>query len=311
MTVNNVQDIRSACFPEITIGYEMNGAAKNMPVILLHGFPDSPRTWDGVVGPLIRSGFLVIRPYVRGHGPTVVNPGHPVSAETSALASDVILLADFLGLRAFHLAGSDWGSRAAYALATLYPDRVLSMVTLGTGYNEATPVTELSMDQITAFWYQWLFLTDHGHTLLRERTGSLCRHIWRVWSPRWDFSDDEFERAAIAFQNPQFVETVLGYYRYRWGTVPCSAARRAAQSHVESMPGVVVPTTHIQGLDDWCTRPETARRWESRIRDCRRIELPGIGHFPQREVPGRVSQEIIATVRRARQENLLPGCREA
>jgi pimeloyl-ACP methyl ester carboxylesterase len=299
---DSVQDIRSVRFPEVTIGYEIDGTADSTPIVLLHGFPDSPRTWDGIIGPLIRSGFLIIRPYVRGHGPTVVNTGYPVSAETSALAADVILLADFLGLREFHVAGSDWGSRAAYALAALYPDRVLSMVSLGTGYNEATPVTELSMNQVTAFWYQWLFLSDHGHTLLRERTEPLCRHIWRAWSPRWDFSDYDFDRAAVAFTNPQFVETVLDYYRYRWGGVPVSPAHQAAQSQVESMPVIAVPTTHIQGLDDWCTLPETARRWESHIRDCRRIELPGVGHFPQREVPEKVAQEIVSTARRARRE---------
>ena len=296
----DAKDIRSASFPEVTIGYEIDGLAKGIPIVLLHGFPDSPRTWDGVIGPLISSGFLAIRPYIRGHGPTVVNPDYTISAETSALASDVLLLTDFLGIREFHLVGSDWGSRAAYALAALYPDRVISIVSLGTGYNEATPVIELSMEQITSFWYQWFFLTDHGGTMLRERTVPLCRHIWCAWSPRWNFSDDEFSQAAVAFSNPQFVETVLHYYRYRWGIVPGSARHRPSQSRVESMPGIVVPTTHIQGLDDWCTRPETARRWNSYIRDYRMVELAGVGHFPQREVPEKVVQEILTTVRQAR-----------
>jgi pimeloyl-ACP methyl ester carboxylesterase len=283
----------------VTIGYEVDGAAQDTPIILLHGFPDSPRTWDGIVGPLIDSGFLVVRPYIRGHGPTVVNPGHLVSAETSALASDVVLLADFLGLRKFHLVGSDWGCRAAYALAALHPERVHSMVTLGTGYNEATRITELSMEQTTAFWYQWLFLTDHGYTLLRDSTVPLCRHLWRTWSPHWNFSDDEFDQAALAFKNPQFVETVLHYYRYRWGGAPGAVSYQAVQSRVESMPGIVVPTTHVQGLSDWCTRPETARRWESHIASYRRVELPGVGHFPQREVPEKVVREILTTAGQA------------
>jgi pimeloyl-ACP methyl ester carboxylesterase len=302
VTINNAQGLRSASFQEVTIGYEVDGAAEGTPIILLHGFPDSPRTWDGIVGPLTDSGFLIVRPYIRGHGPTVVNPGHPVSAETSALASDVVLLADFLGLRKFHLVGSDWGCRAACALAVLHPERVHSMVTLGTGYNEVTPIAELSMEQTTAFWYQWLFLTDHGHTLLRDSTEPLCRHLWRTWSPHWNFSDDEFNQAALSFRNPQFVETVLHYYRYRWGNAPGAVPYQAAQSRVESMPCIVVPTTHIQGLNDWCTRPETARRWESHIRLCRRVELAGVGHFPQREVPGLVAREIVAAAGQPRRD---------
>jgi pimeloyl-ACP methyl ester carboxylesterase len=300
MAAGDANGVRSARFPEVTIGYEIDGADSGIPIVLLHGFPDSPRTWDGIVDPLIRSGFLIIRPYVRGHGPTLVNAGHQVCAETSALASDVLALADFLGFREFHLVGSDWGARAAYALAALHPYRVLSLVTLGTGYNEATPVIELSMEQITSFWYQWLFLTDHGGILLRERTVPLCRHIWRAWSPSWNFTDEEFDQAAVAFRNPQFVETVLHYYRYRWGIVPGSGRHRSAQSRVESMPDIVVPATHIQGLDDWCTRPQTARRWDGHLRDRHWVELAGVGHFPQREVPEKVVREILATVRRAR-----------
>jgi pimeloyl-ACP methyl ester carboxylesterase len=298
----SARDVETATFPSITIGYEVDGSARGIPILLLHGFPDTTTTWDGVVELLPPGDFWVIRPHIRGHGSTLVRPGNQVSAATAALASDVMMLADHLGIANFHVVGSDWGCRAAYALAGLAPQRVRSMVTLGTGYNEATPIGDLSLDQVTSFWYQWLFQTEHGRTLLQDHRVDFCRHLWKSWSPAWGFDEDDFASVAEAIGNEQFVDTVLHYYRYRWRTAEVAAEDQAAQAVVDSMPDITVPTTHIQGLADQCTRPETARRWEHRVKaPYRRVELANIGHFPQRETPDRVAQEILATVRSVEQ----------
>lgn len=290
--------VASAGFPTITVGYELDGAPQGVPVLLLHGFPDTTATWDRVVELLPVGDLWIIRPHIRGHGATRVKPEQPASAETAALATDVLMLADHLGLDSFHLVGSDWGSRAAYALAGLSPHRVRSLVTLGTGYNEATPIGDLSLQQVTSFWYQWLFQTEHGRILLRDKRGDLGRHLWRTWSPAWRFDDREFVPVAEAVQNDQFVDTVLHYYRYRWGNAPINKQYRAPQAIVDAMPDIAVPTTHIQGLEDHCTRPETAARWASRVTaGYRRVELAGVGHFPQREVPDQVTAEILRTIR--------------
>jgi pimeloyl-ACP methyl ester carboxylesterase len=290
----------TAVFPSITIGFEVDGSPRGVPVLLLHGFPDTTATWDGVVERLPLADLWIIRPHIRGHGPTRVAGGHPVSAETAALAGDVAMLADHLGLESFHLVGSDWGCRAAYALAGLSPHRVRSLVTLGTSYNEATPIADLSLGQVTSFWYQWLFQTEHGRTLLRDRRVDLCRHLWRTWSPAWRFDEREFAAVARAVANDQFVDTVLHYYRYRWGNAEVTRQHRAAQAVVDAMPDITVPTTHVQGLDDHCTRPETAARWADRVTaPYRRVELAGVGHFPQREVPHRVAAEVLRTIRAA------------
>jgi pimeloyl-ACP methyl ester carboxylesterase len=296
----SARTVETAAFPAITIGYELDGSPNGVPVLLLHGFPDTTTTWDRVVELLPTDELWMIRPHIRGHGSTRVSPGFPVSAETSALATDVTMLADHLGVASFHVVGSDWGSRAAYALAGLSPQRVRSMVTLGTGYNEATPIGDLSLDQLSSFWYQWLFQTEHSPTLLRDRRVDFCRHLWRSWSPGWDFAETEFADVAAAVQNDQFPDTVLHYYRYRWGAAEVTEKYMDSQRIVESMPDITVPTTHIQGLEDHCTRPETARRWEDRVTaPYRRVDLAGVGHFPQREAADRVADEILTTIRSA------------
>ena len=54
----------------LEIGYEEHGPPDAPVVILLHGFPDDVRAWDGVVPPLLAAGHRAIVPYLRGFGPT-------------------------------------------------------------------------------------------------------------------------------------------------------------------------------------------------------------------------------------------------
>ena len=41
--------------PWLRIGYEESGPANGFPVVLLHGFPDDVRAYDGVIPPLVRA----------------------------------------------------------------------------------------------------------------------------------------------------------------------------------------------------------------------------------------------------------------
>ena len=54
----------------LEIAFEDSGPINGKPVILLHGFPDDPRSWDSVVEPLTAAGFRTLVPYLRGFGPT-------------------------------------------------------------------------------------------------------------------------------------------------------------------------------------------------------------------------------------------------
>src|SRR5215210_6407203 len=54
--------------PVLKIAYEESGDPQGFPIILLHGFPDDVRAFDGVVAPLVRAGHRVLVPYLRGYG---------------------------------------------------------------------------------------------------------------------------------------------------------------------------------------------------------------------------------------------------
>jgi pimeloyl-ACP methyl ester carboxylesterase len=93
-------------------------------VILVHAAMGSSVRFYAWV-PHLAGDFRVARIEMRGHGATQIpGPGQQLTVER--LAQDVVELADHIGARQFHVAGSSAGSTVAGKTAIDYPDRVLS-----------------------------------------------------------------------------------------------------------------------------------------------------------------------------------------
>jgi pimeloyl-ACP methyl ester carboxylesterase len=133
--VSDRRAIKTILTPTLEIAYEESGPAEGSPVVLLHGFPDDVRAYDGVAPALADAGWRVIVPYLRGYGPTrFLDPQTPRSGQQAALGQDLLDLLDALGVERAALAGYDWGGRAACIVSALWPERVASLVSIG-GYN--------------------------------------------------------------------------------------------------------------------------------------------------------------------------------
>ena len=201
--------IRSIQTPVLDIGYEESGSAQGFPVVLLHGFPDDAHAYDGVAPPLAKAGYRVLVPYLRGCGPTRFrDAAAPRMAEQAAIGQDLIDFADALGLKQMVVAGYDWGGRAAAIAAALHPERVRAAVIIG-GYtiqNVFAPPQPAPPEVEREFWYQWYFNTERGRAGLAANRHALCKFLWQTWSPGWQFSDEEYNRTAPSFDNPDFVD---------------------------------------------------------------------------------------------------------
>jgi pimeloyl-ACP methyl ester carboxylesterase len=102
---------------ELEIGFEVSGPIDGAPVVAVHGWPDSSRTWDAALPHLHECGCRVYRPYLRGFGPTRFRGDDaPRSGQIAALRRDLREFVDALKLDHFVLAGHDWEARAAYAM---------------------------------------------------------------------------------------------------------------------------------------------------------------------------------------------------
>jgi len=284
----------------LDISYLDGGDPKGMPVVLLHGFPDDAHSWDGVVKRLGSEPLRFLRPWQRGFGASRVTKRSARGGQAAALAQDVLDFADGLKLDRFVLVGHDWGSRAAHGAAVLAPKRLLGLLALATSYGQGTASPEQKLRQEEAFWYQWFFQTPHGQIVFQQDVNGFCRYLWSSWSPQWQFTREEYEATARSFDNPQFVDTVLHYYAYRWKNARGSPLYARQQKVIDRVPRVRVPTIFAYGTDDRCNLPELSIGNERFYAGSyRRVETPRAGHFIQREFPERVAdliRELLALI---------------
>ncbi len=285
----------------LEIAYEARGDPDGFPIILLHGFPDDVRAWDGVAGPLADAGHRVLVPYLRGYGPTrFLDPAAPRMAQQAAIGQDLLDFIDALGLPLVGLAGYDWGGRAACIVSILAPHRVRALVTIG-GYNvqnTVRPSGPRSAVEERACWYQWYFNTKRGRAGLRTNRRDICRLLWREWSPGWRFDDQTFERTARSFDNPDFVDVVVHSYRHRHGNAPGEPRFDPIERRLAERPPIVVPTIVLHGAEDTVDPPH---RSESHLAlfpvGTERRVVAGGGHFLPREQPAAVADAILRACR--------------
>ena len=283
--------------PYSQIEYEAHGSLEHPALILLHGFPDSFRTWDGVVDNLKGERLRILVPHLRGFGASHVHHPDTLSGQTASLAQDILDFADSLSIDRFVLVGHDWGARTAYSVAVLAPQRLIGLVALSTPYLMFQGTRE-SPEQVHAYWYQWYFNTERGRAAFEADPIPFCEYLWPTWSPEWKYTPAELESAKSAWANPQFVPIVISYYRHRYGNAPGAPAYVRQQAQLDpkpgsSMPQVQVPLLFGCGLADAVNLPASSLGQELWFpRGYERIEFPNVGHFPQREVPNDVAQLI-------------------
>ncbi len=289
---------RTVKTPVLDIAYYDRGDPRGFPVILLHGFPDDVRAWDDVAPPLVKAGYRVLVPYLRGYGPTRFrDPNAPSMGEQAAIGQDLIDFADALKLDRFAVAGYDWGGRAASITAALHPERVRAAVLIG-GYtiqNTVAPPQPAAPEVERALWYQWYFNTERGRAGLTTNRRALCRLLWTTWSPTWHFSDETYNHTAPSFDNPDFVDVVIHSYRHRNGNARGEARFLEVERQLAQRPKIQVPTIVLYGADDGVNRPPADSPAERSLFPAlmaRRV-IPGAGHFLPREKPDAVSSAML------------------
>lgn len=106
--------------------YVREGAG-GVPIVCVHGWPETKRLYWRVIEPLAAAGFEVIVPDLRGFGESEVSPDgfHDVFAHSADIRS---LVHDVLGHERVVLAGGDLGGPVIQDLALRYPEWVDRMV---------------------------------------------------------------------------------------------------------------------------------------------------------------------------------------
>src|SRR5215468_10462215 len=273
----------------LEIAYEEHGHADGAPVILMHGFPYDVHTYDEVAPALAADGCRVLVPWLRGYGPTrFLSAATPRSGEQAALGHDLAQFMDALGITRAALAGYDWGGRAACIVAALWPARVRCLVSC-TGYNIqniAASGEPASAAHEHRLWYQYYFHTERGRAGLTRNRRDICRLLWTLWSPEWKFDEATFEKTAVSFDNPDFVDVVIQSYRHRYGYAPGDPALVGIEAKLAKQPTITVPTINLHGRHSGIS-PASDRDGQAKFftGGYERRLLPGIGHNVPQEAP--------------------------
>jgi pimeloyl-ACP methyl ester carboxylesterase len=280
--------------PILRIAYEDGGPKDGPPVLLLHGWPDDPRTYDAVVPALQAAGYRTLAPYLRGFGSTTFLSDTTLrSGEMVAMAQDAIDLADALALKTFAVVGHDWGARISYVLAAAFPERVTRIAALSVGWAPGELATP-SLEQVRKYWYQWFMATQCGKEAVRRDPKAFARIQWETWAPPGWFSDKEFEATAKSFENPDWPDITLHSYTVRWGEADKDPRYRDLDSRAMAAQSIAVPALMIQGGADGVTLAATTDGKDKYFTGgYRRVVLDGVGHFPTRERPDEVSRLLL------------------
>ncbi|MCQ0090254.1 alpha/beta hydrolase [Roseovarius sp. M141] len=283
---------------DLTIAYHEFGPSDGVPAVLLHGFPYDIRAYDDISAELAEQGVRCLVPYLRGFGLTrFLSSDTMRSGQQAALGADLLAFMDALGIEEACLGGYDWGGRAACIAAALWPERVSGLVSCGQGYNIqdiAHAWKPAPPEEETRYWYQYYFHTERGRAGLTQNRRELCRHIWSLWSPSWQFDDATYAATAPSFDNPDFVEVVLHSYRHRFGCIVGDPAYDEIEARLAEQPNITVPSIILQGRDDGVDPPAKTDSCRSHFNGFyeRRI-IDDAGHNLPQETPPAFVQAIM------------------
>jgi pimeloyl-ACP methyl ester carboxylesterase len=251
-------------------------------VLLVHGFPDTPHTWDAVRPAVAALGYRVVSPFTRGYYPTAIPTDGAYDADT--LGRDVLALIEALGAKTAVVVGHDWGAAASYSAAVLGPERVSRLVTIG------IPHPGSIKPSLSMLWtVRHFFTLKLPWAVVRTRAHDFA-HIDELvhrWSPAWDVPKGETDAVKESFRHPGSLDAALGYYRAIRPTLPASHRKR-----------ISVPTVSFAGTDDNVDPAlyDKASSWFSG--DYAVVRVPG-GHFMHREHPEAFIRELTRVLGRA------------
>jgi pimeloyl-ACP methyl ester carboxylesterase len=237
----------------LDIAYYEEGPADGPVVMLMHGFPFDIHSYVDVAPMLAAKGCRTIVPYLRGYGPTRFrDQATPRSGEQAAVGADLIALMDALDIKRAVFSGYDWGGRAACVAAALWPDRCTGLVSVNSYLIQdiARFMIPAKPEREVALWYQYYFQLERGRAGLAANRREIAKLLWKQWSPNWHFDDATFERTAVAFDNPDYVDVVIHSYRHRFGLADGDPQYADLQRRLAALPVIPVPSITLDGDGD-------------------------------------------------------------
>src|SRR5215218_5098917 len=264
----------------VTLNVALDGDRAGPALILLHGFPESHRTWREVA-PRLADDFFLIMPDQRGFAASD-QPQDVDEYKADTLVDDVFALADALGLREFAVVGHDWGGAIAWPAALRGDPRLTRLVIINAPHPVIFQKSLIeSPDQRSASQYITAFRTP-GFEKVVERQG----FNWffdKTFSGHVDLSkipEAEKQQYLADWSQPGTFAAMLNWYRASKLIVPPPGVTIPLPDWLlRAFPKVKVPTLVIWGMKDTALLPLQLDGVDRLVDDLTIVRLPDAGHF--------------------------------
>jgi pimeloyl-ACP methyl ester carboxylesterase len=277
----------------VTLNVALAGDRQKPAVILLHGFPESHRTWREVA-PRLANKFFLVMPDQRGFAGSDL-PQDVDAYKTDILIDDIFALADALDLQQFALVGHDWGGAIAWGAALRGDPRLTRLAIV----NAPHPVIfQKSLieddDQRAASQYITAFRAP-GFDKLVEAKGfdwffetTFARHTDVNAIP-----DTERHQYIADWSQPGAFNAMLNWYRAAKAIVPPPGINVPLPDLLlRAFPKVRVPTLVVWGMKDSALLPLQLEGLDTLVEDLTIVRLPAIGHFAPWEAGEQVASAL-------------------
>jgi pimeloyl-ACP methyl ester carboxylesterase len=245
---------------------------QGLPVVLLHGYPDTLQLWSGVA-PILAHLFDVIAVDWPGMGMSDPQPG---GATPFDMASRVIALMDHWKIERAAIIGADMGGQPALVAASRYPQRVSRVIITGSLLQwDARTSWEIAV--LRRFRFNQFLLSHCPRLVFRRAVKTFLppghRVDQSVLNDFWTcFRRDEVRRFVIRM---------------------CAGYQGTLRMLPEEYKRIAVPTLALWGERDAHFPPTHARRLNEQVRNAQVTVIDGGEHW----MPLHMPDEFAAAVR--------------
>ncbi len=210
-----------------------SGALDGQIFVLLHGFPETNKSWQETSEILNQAGYRTLAINQRGYS-LGAQPEKCRDYRGSALLEDINALLDLIG-QPVYLVGHDWGAVVAWDVAQHYPDKIKHLITVSVPHKAAFMQAMLKSNQLFKSYYMGLFQLPKIPELLFEKFPKiglgLLKNTGMTAQQLQDFQQD--------IVNEKRLSPALNWYR----GLPFSSNRNLLKP-------ITVPTLFIWGKHD-------------------------------------------------------------
>ncbi|MEA3009233.1 MAG: hypothetical protein QOJ91_925 [Sphingomonadales bacterium] len=277
----------------VTLNVASAGPEDGEPILFLHGFPESHRTWRHQLAGLSDL-YRVYAPDQRGFAASDMPEGVE-NYETDKIVADVMALANSLGLDDFTLVGHDWGGAVAWTAALTHPGRVKRLIIVNAPHPLVFQKSLIDDEaQRDASQYISFFrLPAAEAAIIAMGLENFLDKVMLSHADGTKLPAEERQHYLDDWSQPGALTAMLNWYRASKIKVPGPGEKAEAPLWTHApFPKLKMPTLVIWGLKDSALLPIQLDGLADLIDDLRLVTSPSAGHFITWEEPGTVTSAI-------------------